>query len=128
MTNVHALIIDDNPYNVEVLEHLLTSLGNSVTTLQDPMKLEDVVTKPEQIDIVFLDLEMPKRDGYQMLHILRDDLGLSIPVVAYTVHTSEMDEARALGFDGFLGKPLDPRRFADQLSRLLAGQSVWDIP
>ncbi len=128
MANIHALIIDDNPYNVEVLEHLLTSLGNSFTTLQDPMMLEDVVTRPEQIDIVFLDLEMPKRDGYQMLHILRDDLGLSIPVVAYTVHTSEMDEARALGFDGFLGKPLDPMRFADQLRRLLAGQSVWDIP
>lgn len=127
MTNVHALIVDDNPYNTEVLEHLLTSLGNSFTTLQDPMRLEDVVTELKQVDIVFLDLEMPKRNGYQMLQILKDDLGLSIPVVAYTVHTGEMDEARALGFDGFLGKPLDPRRFADQLDRLLAGEPVWEI-
>jgi hypothetical protein len=38
-----------------------------------------------------------------------------------------MGEVRALGFDGFLGKPLDPGRFADQLDRLLARQSVWEI-
>jgi two-component system cell cycle response regulator DivK len=38
-----------------------------------------------------------------------------------------MGEARALDLDGFLGKPLDPGRFADQLDRLLARQSVWEI-
>jgi two-component system cell cycle response regulator DivK len=128
MANVHALIIDDNAYNVEVLQRLLATSGHSFTTLQDPLRLEDVASELDQIDIVFLDLEMPKRSGYEMLQILRDDLGLTVPVVAYTVHTSEMNEARALGFDGFLGKPLDPNRFPDQLAHLLAGQSVWETP
>jgi two-component system cell cycle response regulator DivK len=128
MIHVHALIIDDNAYNVEVLERLLATSGHSFTTLQDPTRLEDVIPELGQIDIVFLDLEMPKLNGYEMLQILKDDLGLTVPVVAYTVHTSEMNEARALGFDGFLGKPLDPNRFPDQLAHLLAGQSVWETP
>jgi two-component system cell cycle response regulator DivK len=128
MVNAHALIIDDNAYNAEVLERLLTALGDRFTTLQDPMQLKDVVAELDQIDIVFLDLEMPKQDGYQTLEILKGDLALPVPVVAYTVHISEMDEARALGFDGFLGKPLDPKRFPDQLARLLAGQQVWETP
>jgi two-component system cell cycle response regulator DivK len=128
MAHVHALIMDDNAYNVEVLQRLLTALNCDYTTLQDPSRLEEIVPELDQVDIVFLDLEMPKLNGYQMLQILKDDLGLTVPVVAYTVHTSEMDEARALGFDGFLGKPLDPARFPDQLARLLAGQSVWEIP
>ena len=128
MVNAHALIIDDNAYNAEVLERLLTARGDRFTTLQDPMRLQDLVAELDQIDIVFLDLEMPKRDGYQTLKILKGDLALTVPVVAYTVHTCGMDEARALGFDGFLGKPLDPERFPDQLARLLAGQPVWDTP
>jgi two-component system cell cycle response regulator DivK len=128
MANAHALIIDDNAYSAEVLERLLTALGDHFTTLQDPLQLRDIVAELDQIDIVFLDLEMPKQDGYQTLEILKGDLGLPVPVVAYTVHTSEMDEARALGFDGFLGKPLDPKRFPDQLARLLAGQPVWETP
>jgi two-component system cell cycle response regulator DivK len=128
MVNAHALIIDDNAYNAEVLERLLTAQGDHFTTLQDPMRLQAVVAELDQIDIVFLDLEMPRQDGYQTLEILKGDLALPVPVVAYTVHTSEMDEARALGFDGFLGKPLDPKRFPDQLARLLAGQPVWETP
>jgi two-component system cell cycle response regulator DivK len=128
MAHAHALIIDDNAYNAEVLERLLTALGGSFTTLHDPMQLQDITADLEKFDIVFLDLELPRQTGYQVLETLKGDLALPVPVVAYTVHTGEMDQARALGFDGFLGKPLDPKRFPDQLARLLAGEQVWETP
>jgi two-component system cell cycle response regulator DivK len=38
-----------------------------------------------------------------------------------------MDRARAAGFDGFLGKPLDPDRFPDQIQKILNGQPVWEL-
>jgi two-component system cell cycle response regulator DivK len=38
-----------------------------------------------------------------------------------------MKKARTAGFDGFLGKPLDPDRFPDQVHRILAGDAVWEI-
>jgi two-component system cell cycle response regulator DivK len=37
-----------------------------------------------------------------------------------------MRRAQKAGFDGFLGKPLDPDRFPTQITRLLAGESVWE--
>jgi two-component system cell cycle response regulator DivK len=126
MLQMHALIIDDNAFNVEVLERLLSSLGGTYTAAQDPTRVVEIVQRLKEIDVVFLDLEMPKRDGYQMLAILRQELGMAVPIVAYTVHTSEIDYARRLGFDGFLGKPLDPDRFPGQLERILNGEPVWD--
>jgi hypothetical protein len=39
-----------------------------------------------------------------------------------------MMQPHALGFDGFLGKPLDSARFPEQLDRILAGKPVWEIP
>ncbi|MFN2274683.1 MAG: response regulator, partial [Anaerolineales bacterium] len=52
-----------------------------------------------------------------------------IPVVAVTAYASEeqMQRARQAGFDGFIGKPLDPDRFPDQIRRALAGQPVWEV-
>lgn len=128
MAEIHALIIENNPYNAEVLERLLVSVGGSFTTIQDSTHVDSIIGTLDRVDVVFLDLEMPKRDGFETLQILRHNLGVSAPIVAYTVHTSEMEEARAVGFDGFLGKPVDPARFPDLLAHILAGHSVWETP
>ncbi|HEX2618780.1 MAG TPA: response regulator, partial [Phototrophicaceae bacterium] len=77
------------------------------------------------VDVVFLDLEMPGLDGYQVKEMLRSSLG-DTPIVAYTVHVSEINEVRNLGFNGFLGKPLDNARFPGQLARILRGEAVWE--
>lgn len=79
----------------------------------------------EPFDVVFLDLEMPNVDSYQMFEILHK-YGFNKPIIACTVHTNEMETARDLGFNGFVSKPLDPLRFTDQISSILSGQPVWD--
>jgi two-component system cell cycle response regulator DivK len=38
-----------------------------------------------------------------------------------------MKRAQAAGFDGFIGKPIDPQRFPKQIQQILAGESVWEI-
>jgi two-component system cell cycle response regulator DivK len=38
-----------------------------------------------------------------------------------------MNKARNSGFDGFLGKPLDPDRFPDQIRNILAGEPIWEM-
>ena len=50
-------------------------------------------------------------------------------MVAVTAYASDeqMDRARTAGFDGFLGKPLDPDRFPLQIRRVLAGEEVWEV-
>lgn len=126
MSPKHALLIDDNRANLEILVELLDMAGVDCTTVQDPTRIDEALQDMEAVDVVFLDLEMPKIDGYEMLNILKDELGIQAPIVACTVHLSEINTARELGFHSFLGKPLKPNRFADQLERILNDEPVWE--
>ena len=125
----HALIVDDNVDNVGVLEQLLTLEGVTYTSVHDPAKLEKMISSNANFDVVFLDLEMPNIDGFQMLTRMKLDARFRhVPIVAYTVHVSEINEARNRGFDSFIGKPLDADKFPAQLQRLLKGERVWANP
>jgi CheY-like chemotaxis protein len=125
MSQPHALIIDDNAHNLKVLSQMLTKQGVTSTEVTDPRKLSNLITTLPQVDVVFLDLEMPGLDGYEAKDLLRSYFS-DIPIIAYTVHVSEMNVVRELGFSGFLGKPLDTTRFPGQLARILNGEPVWD--
>ena len=127
MTKAHVVIVDDNEIGIKVLGEMLSALDVSYTAIQDPTHLEGISDELTHVDAIFLDLEMPKIDGYEMLAILKDDLRVSSPIIAYSVHTAEMTTARELGFDGFLGKPLQRNRFHEQLERILNGEPVWEV-
>ncbi|HEX2907003.1 MAG TPA: response regulator [Phototrophicaceae bacterium] len=126
MTQPHAIIIDDRPDNAGVLAELLTLENVSHTEIFDPLKLEAVLQKTPRVDVFFVDLEMPGMDGFSVLDMLRNDPRFqNVPVVAYTVHNSEINVAFEQGFHSFLGKPLDADSFPDQLARILRGERIW---
>ena len=128
MVPKHALIIDDNAANVNVLAEMLTIEGLSCTKVQSPGNLGGTLEQLSAVDIVFLDLELPGTHGYQIFQYLRADPRFkNIPVVVYSVHTSEINAARELGFHSFLGKPLNADNFPEQLARILRGERVWAI-
>ena len=53
---------------------------------------------------------------------------INIPIVAVTADTGvqQMHNAQLAGFNGFIGKPLNPDRFPDQVKRVLTGIPVWE--
>ena len=123
----HALIIDDNSRNVTVLATLLEEEKVTSTRVTHPNQLDAAIDTLEQVNVVFLDLEMPGVDGYQVLDRLKKDARFKgVPIVAYTVHVSEIHNASQHGFDSFLGKPLDADKFPGQLKRILKGERVWE--
>lgn len=126
MATLHALIIDDDSYSIHIMERLLDQEDISYTAVPDPTGLEDILQKLKQVDIVFLDLEMPKLDGYEVLALLKRHLESRVPIVACTVHTAEIVNTRRQGFSSFVAKPLDLDRFSDQLHRILSGIPVWE--
>lgn len=129
MVKPQALIIDDNTKNLHVLARLLSSEGFNSIQVMNPTMLEDDLNQFRDVSIVFLDLEMPGTDGFQLLKRFKANPNFeAVPIVAYTVHVSEINVAHQVGFDGFLGKPLDSDRFPDQLERILAGKGVWETP
>ncbi len=123
-----ALIIDDNLANLDVLEQLLKREGVKSISVASPARLEAALTGIDSIDVVFLDFEIPGYNGM----VLFEDLRVTPPMenahfVAYTVHISELNEARRVGFDSFLGKPLNVDQFSEHLHDILAGIPVWDV-
>ena len=129
MSQSQALIIDDNSKNLNILARMLSVEGFSSIQVNNPTKLDAALKETSDIRVVFLDLEMPGLDGYEVLNKLKADPKFqSVPVVAYTVHVSEIQAAHQNGFDGFIGKPLDSDKFPDQLRRILNGEPVWENP
>lgn len=123
-----ALIIDDNALNNDVLVTLLNKEGIRAFAIESPRYLDETLHQIEAVDVVFLDLEFPKHDGFVLLHELKAEPRLQgVPIVAYSVHTSEIDQARKAGFHSFLGKPVDGRRFPDLLTKILNHIPVWEI-
>jgi CheY-like chemotaxis protein len=127
MSNLHALIIDDDAYSIYVMERLLDQENISYTPVADPTRLEEILKTLDAVDIVFLDLEMPKLDGYEVLALLKKHIEAKVPIVACTVHTAEINNTRRQGFFSFVAKPLDLDRFSDQLHRILSGVPVWEL-
>jgi CheY-like chemotaxis protein len=123
-----ALIIDDSSSNIKVLVNLLKLESVEAVTLNNPLDLEATLSGLDKLDVIFLDLEMPELDGYEVLEILHASRFAKVPVVAYTVHVSEMNAMRAKGFHSFLGKPLNAEEFPKQLARILKNEPVWSLP
>ena len=132
MTNLAgkaALIIEDDSRSVRVLEQLLSRenmTSEAILNTHDIAEQLQIVTVP---DVIFLDLEMPTTNGYTVLESIQADSRFDgVPVVAYTTHVSHLNDAKNAGFHSFLGKPLDGRQFAANLTRILDGERVWEIP
>jgi two-component system cell cycle response regulator DivK len=127
----NILIIEDDPNNRLVVVKLLQLTGiqpdNIVELERDPADYFE--NHPDKkFDLILLDLQLPGKDGYTILQELQEKDGLNdVPVIALTANVMGQDlvQIKAAGFDGFIGKPIDGRRFPDQVRRLLAGESIW---
>ncbi|MCI0709969.1 MAG: response regulator [Chloroflexi bacterium] len=126
--DIHALIIEDDHSSQDVLQALLERLGVSHTTVSTPVDVTTVLRSLPRLNIIFLDLDLPVKDGYEVLDDIYAEIGKTIPVVAYTAHTTEIVEARKAGFHSFLGKPLNGNKFAEQLESILSDVPVWSRP
>lgn len=128
MSNRHALIIDDNANNLGILAELLTMEGINCTQVQHIKNLNAVLQQLSALDVIFLDLELPDMNGYQLLEKIKSDARFrDVPIAAYSVHVGEVNMARNKGFHSFLGKPLDVDLFPEQLAQILRGEHVWSV-
>jgi two-component system, cell cycle response regulator DivK len=117
MTSSVVLLVEDNDRNLKLARDVLEYAGFTVLVA---MTGEEAVARAQLAlpDLILMDLQLPGIDGHAALSLLRDDARTcDIPVVALTAFAMAKDRDRALeaGFDGYLEKPINVRRFPDQV-------------
>ncbi|MFW5691194.1 MAG: response regulator [Chloroflexota bacterium] len=128
MTDLYALIIEDNSYDASVLQKLLARLNIRHDVLFDSRTFIEDLHQCDRPNVIFLDLEIPGMSGYEVMTLIQQMPEYTgVPVVAYTSNAAQMSEARAAGFHSFLGKPLRGSDFPAQLERILQDQPVWEV-
>jgi len=128
--NITVLVVEDNVSNFVLIARLLGFLGIHCEWKTSGYEVVEFADNLPNLDLVLMDIRLPYEDGYGALKKIRLTTHLSnIPVVAVTAEASEeqIARAKAAGFDGFLGKPIDPDRFPNQITRILAGESIWEL-
>ncbi len=130
VTNAVVLVVEDNVSNFVLIARMLGFLGIHCEWKTSGYEVVEYADTLPKVDLILMDIRLPYEDGYGALRKIRLSPRLkSVPVVAVTAEASkeQMDKARKSGFDGFLGKPLNPDHFPDQIQRILAGDSVWEM-
>ena len=119
------LIVEDNADNMKLFRTLLTMKGHEVLERQDGEDLVQVLAR-ENPDIVLMDIQLPKQDGYALLKRIRESDQAFRKVVALTAHAMAGDRERAMdeGFDGYITKPIDIHTFPEQVDRVIKGENL----
>lgn len=129
-SDAHVLVVEDNVPNFVLIARMLAFMGvQRCEWKTSGWQVANYADTLQRVDLILLDIRLPYEDGYQALAKLRQSPRLKeVLVVAVTAEASEeqVRKARAAGFDGFLGKPLDLDRFPEQVRRILAGEPVWE--
>lgn len=123
---LRVLLAEDGPDNRVLIQHLLGRLGASVESVENgAMAVEILQHRPEDFDVLVLDMQMPVMDGWEAACQLRN-AGCAIPILALTANALPGDRSTCLeaGCDGFLTKPIRRRELASGLVEVLAASKA----
>ena len=125
-----VLVVEDNLANFVLIARMLSHMGIHCEWKTSGYEVLEYADTLPVLDLILMDLFLPYEDGYDALRKIRSsEKYKDTIVVAVTAEASnkQMNKARDANFDGFIGKPLDPDRFPDQIRRVLLGESVWEL-
>ena len=123
------LVVDDIPDNRDLLQRRIERLGVGTVSLAGDGEEALTMIRSETFDLVFLDVMMPKMNGYEVLEKMRDEGRLTdLPVVMISALT-EMDSVVRcieLGAEDYLAKPFNPTLLRARLFALLEKKRLRD--
>lgn len=130
VTGTTVLVVEDNVSNFVLIARLLGYMGVHCEWKTSGYEVVEYADSLPRLDLILLDIRLPYEDGFGALRKIRSSPSLkNTRVVAVTAEASadQLRKAREASFDGFIGKPLNPDRFPDQVRRILAGEPVWEL-
>ncbi|MBU1667862.1 response regulator [bacterium] len=120
-SNIHALVIEDNPINQKMIKHTLKNLGITSECANNGKEGLDMYMKYPHYNVVFMDIQMPIMNGveatkkileYESTHNLAHT-----PIIAVTANALKGDRERfmSVGMDEYVSKPIDLEKFITAL-------------
>ena len=118
---IFALVVDDSITVRRVTQRLLERNGMRVMTAKDGVEAMSLL-QDHVPDVILLDIEMPRMDGYEVASHVRTDARLAdVPIIMITSRMGDKHRARAieLGVDDYLGKPYQESQLLDAIEPLV---------
>ena len=118
MSNIQILVVDDESRMRKLVKDFLQREGYSVLEAGDGMEAMDIFYE-QKIDLVILDVRMPRMDGWQTCREIRRDS--TVPIIMLTARSEERDELQGfeLGVDEYISKPFSPKILVARVGALL---------
>jgi CheY-like chemotaxis protein len=106
--SISILYVEDNIMNQELARKVFERLGCRLYIANDGYEALEMITR-EKYDMIFMDIDMPRINGYEATQIIRQTLCLNTPIIALTNRDSEtdMNQCHIVGMNGHMGKPLN---------------------
>ena len=116
--NERILVVDDEAIVTEVVERYLIREGYGVVVARDGISALELIAR-EPIDLVVLDLMLPRLDGLEVCRRIRADS--RVPIIMLTAKNEESDKILGLGLgaDDYLVKPFSPRELVARIQAVL---------
>ena len=115
------LVIEDNEQNMYLVTYILEKYDFQVAQAYDGVEGIKIAQQLKP-DMILLDIQLPKMDGYSVARELRKFEQLSqVPIIAITSYAMPGDREHALaaGCSGYIEKPINPDTFIDQIKHHL---------
>ena len=118
MSNIQILVVDDESRMRKLVKDFLQREGYSVLEAGDGMEAMDIFYE-QKIDLVILDVMMPRMDGWQTCREIRRES--TVPIIMLTARSEERDELQGfeLGVDEYISKPFSPKILVARVGALL---------
>jgi len=119
LEGVRVLVVDDNALNRELARAILLHLGAEFSEAADGLAAVEAA-QALPYDVILLDIRMPGLDGPATLTRIRQEAGPNqdVPILAFSAD-AELERFLALGFDGVVAKPVDPRSLIEAIAKAI---------
>lgn len=115
------LLTEDNVINQKVAMGILKKFGYTADIVNDGLEAVKAL-ESKSYDLVLMDCQMPKMDGYEASRFIRKQISKDIPIIAMTAHAMKGDREKCLaaGMSDYVSKPVNPKKLAEAIERWLA--------
>lgn len=124
--NVKVLVAEDVALNQLLIKLMIIEFGFEIYIVANG-KLALEKLQNNHYDIILMDMQMPKMDGFETTAYIRNEMKSQIPIIAFTadVTTVDVEKCQAVGMNDYISKPIDEKLLYSKIIKCLESPKYW---